>query len=75
MTETLNDLLESRGVGRRGRLTLEEFCDKAGVGIRTLLNLRAGIAEPRRATVRALASALRVPRNRVEDAVSASRQG
>ena len=69
MSETLDDLLLARKVAGDYR----EFAPKAGLSVRALLDLRAGrVAEPRRATILALAAALKVPPKRVAAAVQAS---
>lgn len=68
--ETLDQLLLARKVGGDFR----EFAASAGISVRALLDLRNGKVEsPRRATVLALAAALKVSPSRVEEAIAASR--
>lgn len=69
--ETLDALLLSRKVSSDFR----DFAERAGISVRALHDLRAGrIATPRRATVLALAAALRVSPARVRAAIEASRR-
>lgn len=68
--ETLDQLLLAKKVGGDFR----DFAAIAGISVRALLDLRTGAVErPRRATVLALAAALKVPPARVEAAIAASR--
>lgn len=68
--ETLDALLLARKVSG----DFAEFADAAGISVRALHDLRAGRVEtPRRATILALAAALKVPPARVEKAIAASR--
>lgn len=67
--ETLDELLLDRKIGGDFRA----FADRAGISVRALHDLRAGrVADPRRATLLALAAALRVSPARVKAAVAAS---
>lgn len=69
-SETLDDLLA--GVAARGDLTA--FASRAGIRPWTLLRLRQGVGtRTHRGTVIALARALRLPVQRVADAIDASR--
>lgn len=69
MPETLDALLLDRKVSDR----LDDFAERAGVSVRALHDLRKGrVASPRRATVLALANALRVKPDRVLKAIEAS---
>ena len=70
MSETLRDLLLARRVGDSN----DVFAVKAGISPRGLAKLLAGsVAAPRRATILALARALKVPADRVMEAIAASR--
>lgn len=58
MAETIGTrLLDSR---KKWDLTQQELADKAGVGVATIRRAEGGTFEPRAATVRRLADALRV---------------
>lgn len=70
MAETLRDLLATKRVSD----TNAQFAERAGVSPRGLAKLLAGdVDTPRRATVLALAAALKVAPARVEAAIAASR--
>jgi transcriptional regulator with XRE-family HTH domain len=69
MPETLDDLLRRRIADS----DYESAADRCGVSVRALYTLRRGESVPRRATIRAIAAALRVPRDRVAAAIAASR--
>lgn len=68
-SETLDDLMRER----TGLTDLRDIAVKVNVSTRALQNLRHGKTEPRKATVIALADALKVSRKRVADAIAASR--
>jgi transcriptional regulator with XRE-family HTH domain len=68
--ETFRELLLARRVGASNN----DFADRAGISARALADLLAGrVDRPRRATLLALAAALRVSPSRVEAAIAASR--
>ena len=70
MSETLRDLLLSKRVADSN----DVFAVRAGISPRGLAKLLAGaVGSPRRATVLALARALKVPADRVTAAIAASR--
>jgi DNA-binding Xre family transcriptional regulator len=70
MSETLDELLLAKRVAGDYR----DFADTVGISVRALLDLRNGkVDRPRRATVLALAAALKVAPARVEAAIAASR--
>lgn len=69
--ETLNDLLLARG----GTASLEVFAAQLRISVRALHDLRMGkVGKPRRATVYAIAQALKVSQERVRAAIQASRE-
>lgn len=68
--ETLDQLLLAKKVGGDFR----DFAATVGISVRALLDLRNGrVQNPRRATILALAAALKVAPARVEAAIAASR--
>lgn len=70
-TETLDDLLRDCGV--RDDEGLTAFAERAGITPRTLLRLRQGLVEkPHAGTLKLLSLALKVPVDRVAQAVAAS---